>query len=363
MLAAVCESMGGPVVVVDDVEVDQPRAGEVLIRVAHCGLCHSDLSVKNFVGGRPMLLGHEASGYVEAVGAGVTHLQAGDAVVMTVAPACGRCYFCSRGQTGICELTVSALNGVLPAGGTGFHRHGEPVYRSVGVGAFTEQVVMPASAVVRVPEDTPLAEAALLGCGVGTGLGAVFNTAKVRAGESIVVFGLGGVGVAAIQAARIAGATPIVGVDPVAERRDSAQQFGATHLLDPAADNVAEKVFEMTPFGADHAIDAVGHPEVFATALASIRNGGTVTLVGAPTPGVAYTIHNAVYPILGEKRIQGCAYGSSHPQRDIPSYLSMARNGLLDLAGMVTTRRPLDQIGDAFHDLETGLGIRTVIDL
>lgn len=363
MRGAVCESVGGPVAIVDDIEVEQPRAGEVLIRVAHCGLCHSDITVKNFEGGRPILLGHEASGHVEAIGAGVTHLHPGDAVVMTVAPACGRYFFCSRGQTGICEQSINALSGLLPAGGTGFHRNGIPVYRSVGVGAFTERIVMPASAVVRIPEDTPLAEAALLGCGIGTGLGAVFNTAKVRPGESVVVFGLGGVGVAAVQAARITGASPIVGVDPVAERRKSAQQFGATEVLDPDSDDVVHAVFEMTRLGADHAIDAVGHPGVFASALASIRNGGTVTLVGAPTPGVAYRIDDAVYAILGEKHIQGCAYGSSHPQRDIPRYLSLRRAGLLDLTGMISSRLPLDHIGEAFGNLEKGVGLRTVIDL
>jgi S-(hydroxymethyl)glutathione dehydrogenase/alcohol dehydrogenase len=364
MRGAICESVGGPVVVVDDVEVDEPRAGEVLVRVAHCGVCHSDLTVQHAAGARPVMLGHEAGGWVEAVGPGVAHVEPDDAVVCTVVAACGSCYFCSRGQASICVQTTAAFLGTLPAGGTGFRRGGQPVYRSVGVGAFTERVVMAANAVVRVPSGTPLAEACLLGCGVGTGLGAALNTAHVQPGDAVVVFGLGGVGIAAVQGARVAGASRIIGVDPVEERRETACQLGATDVFDPTSDDVRRRVASVTAFGADHAIETSGRADAFSVALTAIRPGGTVTLVGVPSHADAtYPIDNVLFAILGEKRIQGCSYGSSHPQRDIPRYLAMAQAGSIDLAAMVSAHQPLDNVAQAFDDLAAGRGIRTVIDL
>ena len=311
----------------------------------------------------PVVLGHEASGWVESVGEGVDHLAPGDPVVCTVAPACGHCYFCSRGRASLCDQSIGALLGTLPGGGTGFARRGAPVYRSIGVGAFTDYVVMPAGAVVAVPADTPLELACLLGCGVGTGLGASLNTAGVTAGDSVVVFGLGGVGIAAVQGARIAGATCIVGVDPVAERRERAAAFGVTDVVDPSVGDVVRRVRSVTRVGADHAIETAGRADAMAMALDAVCSGGTVTLVGVPSGDSPYVIANPTYAILTEKRIQGCAYGSSHPHRDVPRYLAMARAGLLDLENMVTARRPLDEVSLAFEDLTAGRGLRTVIDL
>lgn len=359
MRAAICETTGGPVAVVDDVEVGDPRAGEVLIKVSHCGLCHSDLLVRDspLV---PVVLGHEVAGYVVALGEGVGHLVEGDTVVATVALACGRCHACTTGHPAACE--ASGGPGVLPSGDTGFARGGAPLFRSVGVGGFAEYTVMPASAVVRVPPDTPLDEACLLGCGVATGLGASINTAGIRPGDRVVVFGAGGVGVGAIQGARIAGAAQIIAVDPVESRRDAALGFGATEALAPA-EAVHRQIKALTDGGADHAVETSGRQDALDAALAGLRAGGTTTLVGMPTGEDARVITRTSPFILQEKRVQGSAYGSCQPQRDVPRFLALARAGVLDLAGMITATRPLDDISRAIDDLEAGRGIRTVIQL
>lgn len=221
---------------------------------------------------------------------------------------------------------------------------------------------MPASAVVRVPADTPLDQACLLGCGVGTGLGASINTAGVRPGDRVVVFGAGGVGVGAIQGARISGASQIIAVDPVEARRVAALRFGATHALAPDEDT-HRQIKALTNGGADHAIETSGRQDALDAALAGLRAGGTATLVGMPTGEDARVITRASPFILQEKRVQGSAYGSCQPQRDVPRFLALARAGVLDLAGMITTRRPLDDIGLAIDDLEAARGIRTVIDV
>jgi Zn-dependent alcohol dehydrogenase len=211
--------------VVDDVEVEPPHTGEVLVRISHCGVCHSDL---HFVDGSlpaayPAILGHEAGGTVEAVGAGVVGLEEGDRVLLTLRPPCGRCYWCVRGEFSICP-TNAAISGTLPDGGTRLSHQGRTVYRAgVYVAAFAEQAVVSGSGAVKVPADTPFEVAAVLGCSVQTGVGAVLNTAKVPAGSTVLVIGLGGVGISIVQGARIAGATRIIGVDPVAERREAAE--------------------------------------------------------------------------------------------------------------------------------------------
>ena len=360
MRAVICEATGPDVQLVDDVEVRAPRAGEVLVRVAYCGLCHSDLLVRDSPLA-PVVLGHEVAGWVERVGDGVAHVAEGDAVVATVALSCGRCDACTTGHPAACRS--GGVTGELPGGGTGFQRRGQALFRSVGVGGFVEHVVMPAGAVVAVPNDTPLDQACLLGCGVGTGLGAVINTARVRPGETVVVFGVGGVGIAAVQGARIAGAAQIIAVDPVEERRTLALRFGATATLAPD-EQTPRQVKNLTNGGADHAIETAGRQDTFDAALAATRVGGSVTLVGMPGANAdAYVINRASAFILSEKRILGSAYGSCQPQRDVPRFLALARAGELDLAGMITAIRPLSEIGRAIEDLEAGRGIRTVIDI
>jgi S-(hydroxymethyl)glutathione dehydrogenase / alcohol dehydrogenase len=364
MRAAVLEGVDD-LRVVDDVEIDKPGEGEVLVRMQHCGVCHSDL---HFVDGslpcaHPSILGHEAGGVVEALGPGVTDLAEGDKVILTLRPPCGRCYFCIRGQHSICPRYAN-MAGTLPDGGTRLAHQGRVVYRAgVFLAAFAEQAVVPASGAVKVPDDTPLDVAAVLGCSVQTGVGAVLNTAAVEAGATVVIVGLGGIGISIAQGARIAGASRVWGIDPVAERREQALRFGVTDVLDPGAGDVAADVLDATEgVGADYAFDAVGSSALVETCIQATRPGGTTVMVGVPKMDQLLSVHALMFA-MSEKKLTGCFLGSSNPHREFPRLLSLWRAGRLDLEGMVTARRPLDEIGDAFADMKAGRGLRTVIDL
>ena len=285
MRAAVLEQVGQPLVVHDDVQVEAPHAGEVAVRVSHCGVCHSDLSLINgdLPAMTPTVLGHEAAGVVEAVGAGVTTLQVGDHVVLTPCPPCGHCYFCVRGEWSICTNSLALMTSSHPDGGTRLSRGGEVVYRGVGVAAFAETVIMQESGAVKIPDDVPLEIACVLGCAVQTGVGAVLNTAKVEEGATVLVLGAGGIGIAVAQGARLAGAAMIVVSDPSEERREAAKGFGATHVLDPAAGDVAAACFELTAgIGMDYAFESAGLASLIETGIQATRPGGTTVGVGAP---------------------------------------------------------------------------------
>ena len=351
--------------VVDDVEVDAPRTGEVLVRISHCGVCHSDL---HFVDGSlpaalPAVLGHEAGGTIEAVGPGVSALEEGDRVLLTLRPPCGRCYWCVRGEFSICPTNAS-LGGTLADGGTRLRHEGRTVYRAgTYVGAFAEQAVVSANGAVKVPTDTPFEVAAVLGCSVQTGVGAVLNTARVPAGATVLVVGLGGVGVSIVQGARIAGATRIIGVDPVAERRSTAEPFGLTDAVDPTATDVATACMELTGgVGVDYAFEAVGRGSLVEGCVAATRPGGTTVMVGVPRIEDAVSVHAIAFG-LSEKKLLGCFLGSSNPHRDFPRLLELWRAGRLDLEGMITARRPLDEVATAFDDMKEGVGLRTVLAL
>lgn len=359
------EAVGTPLVVHDDVEVDEPRQGELLVRIAHCGVCHSDLSVLNAaIAPVPAILGHEAAGVVESCGPGVQGYKPGDKVVLSVSPSCGRCFFCSRAKFSLCQETRSVMMGVLADGESRVRRDDQMVFRGAGMGAFAEYVVMPTSAAIKVPGDTPLELACLVGCGVGTGVGAALNTAQVEPGSTVLVFGAGGVGVSIVQGARIAGAANIIVSDPVESRRELAMTFGATATIDPNTEDVVGAVRSIARYGADYAFDAIGRSEVVTTGVNAIRPGGTMVCVGVTMdPTVSYVIEQALFFALGEKVLRGCAYGSSNPHRDIPRYLALWRSGQLDLESMVTAHRPLDEVNVALDDLVAGRGLRTVIDL
>jgi S-(hydroxymethyl)glutathione dehydrogenase / alcohol dehydrogenase len=351
--------------VVDDVEVEPPHSGEVRVRISHCGVCHSDL---HFVDGSlpaamPAVLGHEAGGTIEAVGPGVSGLEEGDRVLLTLRPPCGRCYWCVRGEFSICPTNAS-LAGTLADGGTRLTHQGRTVFRAgTYVAAFAEQAVVSANGAVKVPADTPFDVAAVLGCSVQTGVGAVLNTAKVPAGATVLVVGLGGVGVSIIQGARIAGATRIIGVDPVAERRSAAEPFGLTDTIDPGATDVASACLELTGgVGVDYAFEAVGRGTLVEGCVAATRPGGMTVMVGVPRIEDSLSIH-AISFGLSEKKLVGCFLGSSNPHRDFPRLLELWRAGKLDLEGMITARRPLDEVAAAFDDMKAGVGLRTVIQL
>jgi Zn-dependent alcohol dehydrogenase len=365
MRAALLEHGGRPLEVVGDVEVAPLRPGQVRVRVAHCGLCHSDLTIIDDEGSGmvPVVLGHEAAGVVEEVGPGVTRLAEGDKVLLAPLAPCGRCYWCVRGEASICEEAMPALGGVLPDGSTPLSRAGTTVYRGLGVGGFAELVVTTESGAVRIGPDTPLEVAAVVGCAVQTGVGAVLNTAQVEEGATVLVMGLGGVGISVVQGARLAGASRIIVSDPVAERRDAAARFGASDALDPASDDVVGAVQELTAgIGVDYAFDAAGSAALLDAGLRATRRGGTTVGVGAPPADQVLSL-SAIGHVVQEKKLLGCLFGSSNPHREVPRMLSLWASGALDLEGMISFRRPLEEINDGFADMRAGRGIRTMLSL
>jgi Zn-dependent alcohol dehydrogenase len=364
MHAAVLEAQGEPLRLYDDVVIEDPRAGEVRVRVKSCGVCHSDLHLADgtFPTALPVVLGHEAAGVIDAVGPGVVGLQAGDHVVLTPLPPCGACYWCVRGEAAVCVNASALQTNALPDGRTGL-THGGPVYRGVGLGAFAEHVITPVNGAVKVPRDVPLDVACVIGCAVQTGVGAVLNTARVEEGATVLIMGLGGVGLAAVQGARLAGASRIIVSDPVAARRETARRFGATDLIDPATDDAASRAVELTGVGVDYAFDTAGKSALILAGIAATRPGGTTVCVGAPPLDDAVTIFPMSLFVITEKKLLGCALGSSNSLRDIPRLVALWQAGRLDLDALVTARRPLAEINEALDDLRASRGIRTVLTM
>jgi len=352
--------------VVSDIDIEDPRAGEVLVRVSHCGVCHSDLSLSNgqFPVIAPTVLGHEAAGTVDAVGGGVTSLAVGDKVVLTPIPVCNKCYWCVRGEYGCCVNTAAVSAGTFNDGRTPLSRNNQAVLRGVGVGGFAEYVITPETGAIKVADDTPLDIVCVIGCAVQTGVGAVLNTAQVPEGATVLVVGGGGIGIAIMQGARIAGATRIILSDPVESRREAAAAFGATDLLDPTKENVIERVYAITDgIGVDNAFDAVGSTVAIETCVWSTRTGGTTVLVGAGGLDQTMNLSPPVMITLSERKIMGCFLGSCNGARDIPRLVGLWRAGRLDLEGMITARRPLAEVNEAMADMTAGLGLRTVLTI
>lgn len=364
MRAAVLEPDGK--IAVGSVDIEDPRPGEVLVRVTDCGVCHSDVSYidGSFPGARPVVLGHEAAGVVEAVGPGVTRLHPGDKAVLSPLPSCGRCYFCTRGNPTLCAEYASALfTSTRPDGTSPLSRGGETVFRGLGMGGWAELVVLPEEGVIKVDDDTDLAEACVIGCAVQTGVGAVLETARVEEGATVLVLGAGGIGVAVTQGARLAGASVIVVVDPVAERRDAALRFGATHVVDPAHTDVTAFCMDLTGVGMDYCFEAAGQASLVEVGMNASRSGGTTVAVGAPPLDQSITIPMAVAFTVTEKRLVGCLLGSMNGHRDIPRLLALAKAGRIDLAGMITDRYPLADIDAAVDNLRQRRGIRTALQV
>jgi len=366
MKAAVFEAVGKPIQVYDDIDIIEPRSGEVRVKVHYCSVCHSDLSLID--GSMPapghVILGHEASGVVESVGPGVTSLQVGDHVVLTPVPPCGTCYFCVRGETAICATNTSLYTFALPDGNTGLSRRGETIYRGLGVGAFAEYVVTPANGAVKIAKDVPLELAGLLGCALQTGIGAVLNTAQVETGATVVIMGLGGIGISAVQGARLAGASVILASDPLAERRKLATTFGATHVIDPLNEDLPQRCLELTGgIGMDYAFETAGIAKLVETGIAVTRPGGTTVAVGAPPLEQGIEINPFVLFSTTEKKLCGCLMGSCNSLRDVPRLVGLWQGERLDLQTMVTNRRPIEEINEAVEDLQAGRGIRTVLAL
>jgi Zn-dependent alcohol dehydrogenase len=365
MKAALLETAGQPLVLRDDVEIQDPGPGQVRVAVSHCGICHSDLSIVDgvFPSPVPIVLGHEAAGVVDAVGPDAKGLAPGDSVVLTPVPPCGTCYWCVRGEPCLCVDAIGIQTNTFADGTTALSRGGETVYRGLNVGAFAEYAVTQATGAVKIPADVPREVACVIGCAVQTGVGAVLNTARVEEGATVLVTGLGGIGLSVVQGARAAGAARIIVSDPVSDRREAAKTFGATDLLDPTRDDVVARTQEITEVGVDYAFETAGQAKLVEAGFAAARNGGTVVCVGAPPMDEDITIAPAVLLTVTEKKLIGCVVGSGNSLREIPRLVALWQAGHLDLEGLVTARRPLSEINEAMEDLRASRGIRTVLSI
>ncbi|HXJ36142.1 MAG TPA: zinc-binding dehydrogenase, partial [Candidatus Eisenbacteria bacterium] len=286
-----------------------------------------------------------------------------DPVVLTPVAPCGQCYWCVRGEPGVCVNAGMILTNTFRDGTTGLSRGGEIVFRGVGVGGFGEYAIMPAAGAIKIPAGVPLDVACVIGCAVQTGVGAVLNTARVVPGASVLVIGLGGIGLSIVQGARVAGAARVIVADPVAARREAAKRFGATDLIDPAASDVLARTMELTGIGVDYAFDAVGRASLVQVCLAACRNGGTTVAVGAAPMEDVITIAPAALFTITEKKLVGCTLGSCNSVRDIPRLIALWQAGRLDLDGLVTARRPLAEINQAMDDVRASRGIRTILSI
>jgi S-(hydroxymethyl)glutathione dehydrogenase / alcohol dehydrogenase len=349
--------------VVESVELGEPRKGEVLVKVAASGVCHSDWHLASGATKHPMpvVAGHEGAGVVTAVGAGVRNITVGDHVILNWAPACGGCFYCQRGKPNLCEAYVGPIwAGTMLDGTTRLRWKGSPVYHWCGLASFAEYTVVPQESCVVIRRDAPLTVAALVGCAVATGVGAVMHTAGVRSGESVAVFGCGGVGLSAIQGALLCEAGPIIAIDRSPGKLELAKRFGATHDV-MAGTNAVADVRQLTGGrGADHVFEAVGLPAVQEEALGAARPGGTLTLAGLSAMGSGTNLPGAVIT-RQEKVIKGSYYGSVNPARDFPLILDLYMTGKLKLDQMITRRWQLGQINEAFAEMLTGEVARGVI--
>ena len=364
MRAALLTDPASPLEMVDDLELADPRPGEVCVAVSHSGICHSDLTI--IEGGYlfPAVLGHEAAGVVAAVGDGVGHVSEGDKVMITPLAPCGHCGGCARQQASRCPQAMSFVAGTRPDSTSPFSRAGQLVHRGLGVGAFAQQTVVPASGVVRLDDDVPLEVACLIGCAVQTGVGAVLNTAKVERGSTVVVTGLGGVGISAVQGARIAGASRIIASDPVESRQQAALRLGATDAVGGDAADLREAVADATAGqGADYAFETAGVADLVKRGLEVTGAGGTTVVVGAPPPEHTVDIGSVTVFMIQQKRLVGSLLGDCWPNRDIPRLVALWQRGDLDLEAMITHRVPLTGVNEGFNRLRSSEGVRTVVEI
>ncbi|KWX25845.1 alcohol dehydrogenase [Mycolicibacterium wolinskyi] len=362
--AAVLFEAGKPFEIVE-LELDGPREGEVLINYTAAGLCHSDLHLTDgdLPPRFPIVGGHEGAGIIEDVGPGVTKVKPGDHVVCSFIPSCGTCRYCSTGRQNLCDMGATILDGCMPDGSFRFHSGGEEFGAMCMLGTFSEKATVSANSVVKIDDWIPLETAVLTGCGVPTGWGSATYAGNVRPGDITVVYGIGGIGVNAVQGAAHAGAKYVVVVDPIAFKRETALKFGATHAFADAT-AAAEKVNELSwGQGADQAIVTVGtvDEEVISAAFGILGKGGTLVVTGMAAPD-KLTIHISGLDLtLSEKTIRGTLFGSANPQYDIVRLLRLYDVGQLKLDELVTTKYRLEDVNQGYQDLRDGKNIRGVI--
>lgn len=362
--AAVLKATGQPFEIVE-LELDPPKAGEVLIRFVAAGLCHSDEHLRHgdIVPRFPVVAGHEGAGIIEEVGEGVTRLAKGDHVVCSFLPVCGHCRWCSTGKSNLCDQGATILDGMLPDGTYRFHKDGEDYGGMCMLGTFSEFAVISENSAIKVDKDLDLSKVVLVGCGVPTGWGSAVHAAATEAGDTIAIYGIGGIGINSVQGAALAGARNVVAIDPLANKREAAEKLGATHSCE-TAEEAQELIQQLTNgVGADKAIVTVGVVDstVVGQAFEAIRKGGTVVVTGLSDPTKTTIEISGAMLTLFEKTIKGSLFGSGDPFHDIPKMIELYQSGDLKLDELITSTYTLDQVNEGYDDLVNGKNIRGVI--
>lgn len=349
---------------IEDVQLDAPGTGEVLVEVAAAGLCHSDLSVIN--GSRPrvmpMVMGHEAAGIVREVGPAVSEFRDGDHVVFSFVPSCGTCIYCATGRAALCENGARAnVAGTLLSGARRFTNHHHQIcHHHLGVSAFTQFTVVAQESLVKIDPAIPLDKAALFGCAVLTGVGAVVNTARVEPGSSVAVFGMGGVGLSTVMGAAATGAYPVIAVDVIPDKLLLAQKVGASHIINATVDNPILAIREITKGGVAYSFECVGNERVLLQAYEATGRGGMTVTMGLPHPSKQFSI-SAVSMVVEERTIKGSYMGSAVPRRDIPRFIQMYQAGRLPVEQLLTYTLSLDEINIGFDRLAKAEAVRQII--
>ncbi|MEG4443062.1 S-(hydroxymethyl)glutathione dehydrogenase/class III alcohol dehydrogenase [Microcoleus sp. AT9_B5] len=363
--AAVARSAGKPLSI-ETVDLDGPRAGEVLVEIKATGVCHTDaytLSGADPEGLFPAILGHEGAGIVAEVGPGVTSVKVGDRVIPLYTPECRNCEYCLSGKTNLCQaIRVTQGQGVMPDGTSRFSIDGQKLYHYMGTSTFANYTVLPEIAVAKIREDAPFDKVCLIGCGVTTGIGAVINTAKVEPGSNVVVFGLGGVGLNVIQAARMVGANMIVGVDLNPDKREMAEKFGMTHFVNPreVEGDLVPYLVDLTKGGADYSFECIGNINVMRQALECCHKGwGVSVIVGVA--GAGQEISTRPFQLVTGRVWKGTAFGGAKGRTDVPKIVDWYMDGKIDIDSLVSRVMPIEQINEAFDLMHKGEVIRTVL--
>ena len=363
--AAVARSAGQPLSI-ETVELDGPRAGEVLVEIKATGVCHTDaytLSGADPEGLFPTILGHEGAGIVAEVGEGVTSVKKGDRVIPLYIPECRNCEYCLSRKTNLCQaIRVTQGQGLMPDGTSRFSINGQKLYHYMGTSTFANYTVLPEIAVAKIRDDAPFDKVCLIGCGVTTGIGAVINTAKVEPGSNVVVFGLGGVGLNVIQAARLVGANMIVGVDLNPDKREMAEKFGMTHFVNPreVEGDLVPYLVDLTKGGADYSFECIGNINVMRQALECCHKGwGVSVIVGVA--GAGQEISTRPFQLVTGRVWKGTAFGGAKGRTDVPKIVDWYMDGKIDIDSLVSHVMPIDKINDAFDLMHKGESIRTVL--
>ncbi|MGU5543980.1 S-(hydroxymethyl)glutathione dehydrogenase/class III alcohol dehydrogenase [Aeromonas veronii] len=363
--AAIAWGPGQPLSI-EEVEVMPPQAGEVRVRIVATGVCHTDaftLSGEDPEGVFPCILGHEGGGIVESVGEGVTSVKVGDHVIPLYTPECGECKFCKSGKTNLCQkIRATQGKGLMPDGTTRFSKDGQPIYHYMGTSTFSEYTVLPEISIAKVDPAAPLEEVCLLGCGVTTGIGAVMNTAKVKEGESVAIFGLGGIGLSAVIGARLAKAGRIIAIDINESKFELARKLGATDCINPNNYDkpIQEVIVELTDGGVDFSFECIGNVKVMRAALECCHKGwGESVIIGVA--GAGQEISTRPFQLVTGRVWRGSAFGGVRGRSELPSYVQRYMQGEFRLNDFITHTMPLEQINEAFDLMHQGKSIRTVI--